>query len=492
MLHRRASYVDSFGVEQGSMAELIGVVVDDPDKTRGKRGRKIVFEEGGSFRNLKKALGVSMGSIKDGDIYVGQISVFGTGGEEGPDIEGLEDIFQDPASFDMLEFPNVWEPEMESTSCGYFVPVWRTKSTFMDADGNVDVEGAIKSEMEIRKVKKKAKDPKVLDNWIAEYPFRPGEMFRRLRRNMFDRAEVEAQIRKIETNVGIQQMLRYGQLRRDEEKGVVFDIMSKQDAKPVDKYPHNQEDDLEGCVTIVNRPFTDQTGHVPEGLYQIVVDPYYKEESEDLTSLFSVQVWKQYNQIDPVDEGLPVAWFDGRPQQLERAYRILFMLADYYNCTVQSEVAGGGQGIIDYAKQHKLLHKLEYEPLMMHNKEFASAQSLKNRSIFMNMPTEKKRMGLTYLANWHTAIRGYTPEGKPILNVHRLYHLGMLREMARFDPDKNADRISCALIAQFMLKENAYKEEVRGAQEETSEFWNRPLFENSSRADYTASVTTPY
>jgi hypothetical protein len=494
MLHRRASYVDSFGMEQGSFAEIIGVVVDDPDKTRGKRGRKVTFEEAGSFRNLKKALNVSIGSIKDGDICVGQISVFGTGGEEGPDIEGLEDIFNDPQSFDMLEFPNVWEAGYEGTSCGYFVPVWRTKSTFMDAEGNVDVAGSIKSELVIRKQKKKAKDPKVLDGYKAEYPFSPKDMFRRLKKNIFDRDAVDAQIRLIETNVGIQQMLRYGRLRRDEKEGVVFDIMGKHEAKPVETYPHNQEDDLEGCVTICNRPFTDQHGHVPEGLYQITFDPYYKEEAEDLTSLFSCTVWKQYNSIDPVDEGLPIAWYVGRPQQIETAYRNLFMLADYYNCTVQGEVAGGGQGVIDYAKRPdiKLLHKVEYEPLMMHNKEFTSSQAMKNRSLLMNMPTEKKRLGLTYLANWHLAPRGFTEKGNPILNIHRIYHIGLLREMARYNPDKNADRISDALIAMFMLKENAFKEEVRATGEENSGFWNRELFNNSNQAAYSAGVTTAY
>lgn len=492
LLHQKASYLDAMGVERGSMSEIIGIVVDDPDKTRGKRGRKIVFEEAGSFKNLKKALNVSRGSIQDGDISVGQISVFGTGGEEGPDIEGLEDIFYDPQSFDMLAFPNVWEKGYEGTDCGYFVPVWRTKSTFMDEEGNVDVIGAINSEKKIRTQKKKAKDPKVLDGHKAEYPFKPSEMFKRLSRNMFDIAEVDAQIRKVESQQSIQGMLRYGHLRRDEKLGVVLVPQPKDVAKPVEHYPHTDKDDLTGCVVIAARPYKDHKGNTPEGLYQIVVDPYYKEESEDLTSLFSISVWKQYNQIDPVDEGLPIAWFDARPQQLETAYKTLFMLADMYNCTIQSEIAGGGQGIVDYARTTKQLHKLDYEPEMLHNKEYASAASLKNRSIFMNMPTEKKRMGLTYLANWHTAQRGATEDGKPVLNIHRVYWLGLLREMKRYNPDKNADRISGALLAMFMLKENAYKEEKRTDTTQQAEFYNRPLFGEGTEALQQAETTSFY
>ncbi len=489
LMHMRASYLDAGGVERGNMAEIIGVTVDDPDKTRGKRGRKIVFEEAGSFRNLKKALNVSIGSIRDGNIYVGQISVFGTGGEEGPDIEGLEDIFSDPGSFDMLEFPNVWEEGMEGTSCGYFVPVWRTQSDFMDADGNVDIQGSILNEQKNRAKKKKAKDPKVLDGYKAEYPFKPSEMFNRFTKNIFDTAEVAAQIKRIETQSAIQNMIRHGKLVSSEEHGAIFVPLPKHIARPIENYPHTREDNMEGCATIVAPPYKDQRGHVPEGMYQIVVDPYYKEESEDITSLCSVQVWKQYNQIDPIDEGLPVAWWEGRPQDINTAYRNMFLLAIMYNCTIQSEIAGGGQGIVDYAKPKKLLHLLEYEPEMLHNKEYASAASQKNRSIFMNMPTEKKRLGLTYLSNWHVQPRGATESGNPILNIHRCYHLRMLKEMKRYDGIRNADGISAGIIAMFMLKENAYKEETRVSR--NTEFYRRELF-GGNQAAYSDEVTTPY
>jgi len=474
LMHQKASYIDALGVERGSMSEIIGLSIDDPDKTRGKRGEKIVFEEAGSFRDLKKALNVSKGSIEDNGIVIGQISVFGTGGEEGADIEGLEDIFYDPDSFDMLAFPNVWEKGYEGTTCGYFVPIWRMKPVFTDGEGNADIVAAINDEKSIRRQKKKAKDPKVLDGHKAEYPFKPSEMFRRIHKNMFDVAEVEAQIRRVESQQSIAGMLRYGQLRRSEEEGVILIPKSKHDAKPVDVYPHSSKDDLEGCVVIFARPYLDQKGQVPSGMYQIVVDPYYKEESEDLTSLFSVQVWKQYNMIDPKDEALPIAWYTARPQQLKTAYETLFMLADMYNCTIQGEIAGGGQGIVDYAKMTRQLHKLEREPEMLGNKEYASSASQRNKSMLMNMPTEKKRLGLTYLANWHTEQRGVTEDGKPILNIHRIYDLGLLREMKRYNPDKNADRISAAIIAMFMLKENAYKEEKKISKEQT--FFKKPLF----------------
>ena len=198
VMHQKASYIDEFGVERGSLAEIIGQVVDDPNKTRGKRGRKATFEEFGSFPKSKQALEIAMGSMRDGSFNVGQITVGGTGGEEGPGIEGLEDVFYDPESWDMLGFPNIWEEGYEATECGLFVPAWRANSAFMDADGNVDTKKAIQYDNLERAKKKKSKDPRALDRRKAEYPQFPGEVFQRLTFNMFPVAEIDAQQSKME------------------------------------------------------------------------------------------------------------------------------------------------------------------------------------------------------------------------------------------------------------------------------------------------------
>lgn len=411
-----------------------------------------------------------------------------TGGEEGPGIEGLEDIFYNPEEWDMLQFPNIWEEGMEGESCGYFVPCWRANNMFMDTDGNVDMEGAIAADDTERLKKKKSKDPKALDRRKAEYPRTPSESFQRLTFNMFPIAEIDAQIKRIKHDKAVQALIRHGVLIRG-EKGVEF-IPKFEDFFPVNEYPHKKDGDLNGCITIFERPFRDQNGNVPEGLYSVVIDPYYKEESQDLTSLFAAYVIKHYNNVDPISEGLPVACYIGRPEELRYAYEQAFLLADYYGgCKLQSEIAGGGQGIIDYARERHLLHRLEREPEMLHNKEYSASAAAKNASIFMNMPTEKKRLGLTYLADWTKHVRGHDEKGNPILNIHRVYDLGILQEMRKFNPEKgNFDRISAMIIAMFMLKEKVAKaaEQV----EEEYDFYNRDLF--GGDAAHSEYSTTSY
>jgi len=157
------------------------------------------------------------------------------------------------------------------------------------------------------------------------------------------------------------------------------------------------------------------------------------------------------------------------------------MLADYYNCTVQGEIGGGGQGVVDYAKPRRLLHRVEFEPEMLHNKEMAS--NMKNRSYLMNMPTERKRLGMTYLVEWHTEQIGIDENGRPVLRLDRIYDLGLLREL-RKGGIRNSDRMSSMIIAMFMLKENiAKKIKVR---KQDNSFFDRELFTESNYAEQTS------
>lgn len=482
-MHQRASYIDSYGEEQGSMAEIIGVTVDNPNKTRGKRGKKAVFEEAGSFKNLKSALEINMGSMRDGDFYVGQISVFGTGGEEGPSIEGLEDIFTNPHQWDMLAFPNVWEEGADS-EVGYFVPSFRANFVYTDEDGNTNVDLSIKSDNEERAKKAKSRDPKDLDRRKAEYPQKPSELFQRIQLNDFNVHEIDQQIKRIESSVTIQSLLRHGNLVSSDSvhanNGVEFIPDPK--AKPITQYPHKHGDDLTGCVTICERPFQDQNGKVPPGMYQVVFDAFYKDDADDLTSLFDIRVFKVDNLLDSTYCRLPVAWFTGRPK-LARCHEILFNFCRYYNAKAQGEISGGGQSVLDYAKTKRLLQWLDFEPEMLHNKEVASNQ--KNRSYLMNMSTDRKKLGMTYLAEWHMEHRGIKQDGTPIYNIHQIYDVGFLREL-RKGGIKNSDRMSSSIIAMFCLKENIALQ-IKTVKSK-SDFFERFLFSSTNLVEDTTTL----
>lgn len=488
LMHQKASYLDAFGEEQGDMAEIIGVIVNDPNKTRGKRGRKILFEEGGSFKNLKKALDISLGSIKDGSIYVGQQTVLGTGGEEGPDIEGLEEVFDNPEVFDMLEFPNVWETgELTDTTCGYFCPAYRVNNAAIDGDGNVDVELAIEEEKKTRKRKKKSNDPKAYDNYIAEYPWTPQEALKRITNNPFKSAELNKQIRFVKNSPMIQSLFRYGYMERDRKGKPTFIIQSKDEARPIETYPHKRGDDLHGCVTVIERPYQDEKGHTPHKLYQVVVDTFAieetseKEESGTNESLYCIQVLKNYNNVDTINEGLPVAWFRGRRDNLDEIHEIALMLAEWYNTTIQGEIGGGGQLLVNFARHTQKLHLLEKEPEMAHNKDYQSAG--RQGAYLMAMPTDKKRLGITYVVDWHREVRAMDEHGNKIMRLHRWYDIVGMMEAAKYNGKRNADTLSCLAIGVIMLKENAYKESTESSENDKDDFYNREFYGDTAESE---------
>ena len=487
--HFKASFVDSFGEERGSMSEIMGVVINkDPNKMRGKRGIKITFEEAGSFQDLMATLEIAKGNISAGTQYMGQITVFGTGGEEGPSIEGLETLFTNPDAHDFLALPNIYEAGAFNEKVGYFVPCFKTNFAAIDQDGNIDYKKAIALDDEKRTMAKKDKNPKALDRRTAEYPRKPSELFQRLHRNDFNVNEIDAQIRKITTNPSIANMLVNGDFVSATGAYSLggLEFVPDPAARPITAYPHNQTEDLKGCVTILQKPYTDERNLVPDGMYVVVFDSFYKDDAEDLTSLFDIRVFKQFNRFDNSYHSVPVAWFTGRPS-LTRCYEILFNLCRYYNAKAQGEISGGGQGVLDYARQRHLLHFLEYEPEILSTTETTGTK--KNKSFLMNMSTDRKLLGLAYLAEWHMEQRGLDLNGHPIYNVHQIYDVGLLREL-RTGGAKNADRMSSSLIAMFMLKEKVYQElEVK---QETNEFWTRELFPGGSTEEVYGETTTLY
>jgi hypothetical protein len=120
---------------------------------------------------------------------------------------------------------------------------------------------------------------------------------------------------------------------------------------------------------------------------------------------------------------------------------------------------------------------------MLHNKEIAS--NGKNRSYLMNMSTDRKRMGMTYLAEWHMEVRGVKADSTPIYNIHQVYDLGFLREL-RKGGIQNSDRMSSSIIAMFMIKENV-AHRVKTVQRQ-SDFYSRTLFTGTSMEDGTTSL----
>jgi hypothetical protein len=467
MMHRQAGYkkkVNGADVSLGMKSQVIGVSLkDDPDKVRGKAGELIFFEESGSFSGLLKAWEVAMPTMKQGSKTLGTMIAFGTGGEEGPGFEGLEELFYHPKAYNCLEFENEWDAGAYGTSCGYFVPIYQNLDGFMDEEGNSLIEEAMTFEEEQRENKRKGNDPKAFDQYIAEHPFSPQEATLQVTANILDTASLKEQYNRVISNnlhtIGVAGEMYYN------SKGKP-DFKANGDARPVYKFPHRKDDDLTGAVVVYEAPFKDKDEITPRNMYVICHDPYAHGASTTGVSLGATYVLKVPNNMSQPDD-LIVASYVGRPASQDEYNRNLFMLAEYYNGKIGFENDRGE--VIAYAKRFKKLHLLQEEFEMLDKKELRSKKV--NRQYGMHMTEARKNQGEIYLRDWLVSGRGADEDGTITINLQKIYDPALLQELMKFNKKGNFDRAMALMIGMYHMKEMYSKQLVYNNADNSSNDW---------------------
>lgn len=477
-LHKRASYLNPLNqAEVKTGGEIIGRVIDYTKKLRGARGR-VYFEEGGSFPNLLDAWIAARALVEQGGSVFGQMLTWGTGGEQGPGIMGLEELFRNPIPYNCLPHDNCWTEE-GGRSHGFFFPAWASMDRFQDKWGNTDFKAA-KAWHEAEREKIYKHSPHTYDKHIAEFPFTPDEALMRLTGNHFPVAQLQQQLRKVETQPEIKGLLKYGDI-------IITDGEAKfklePTARPLDYYPHDTSDNkeegprsIDGCTTILEAPLKDEFESVPTNLYYIVVDPFYVDEPEEVISLGAFYVYKKANTLFPTESDILVAWYVGRPRRTELFHRKLFNTARYYNALIQSEILGGGKGILDYAKEKNLLSYCDFRPSIFSTDKDELRQSQK--PYFINMSEDLKKQALQDLADWLLIERAVKIEGEKtryILNLEMIYDRGLLQELIKFNPKGNFDRISALLVLMATRREIEQKEAEQSSKKRNT-IYDRPIF----------------
>ena len=217
ILHKRAGFLtkDEFGneVEMGYKSEIIGASLkDDPSRVRGKAGKLILFEEGGSFPELAAAWSIARPSVEQDGIAFGLMLVFGTGGDtKGNNFAPLRDMFYHPDGYNCIGFENIWD-EYATDKCGFFCPQYTNlanrdedgKRIYMDEDGNTRRKAALDYILELRRqVIENASNSNTIDRYVAENAITPQEACLDFRGNIFPKKELQEQLARIRTNTNL-------------------------------------------------------------------------------------------------------------------------------------------------------------------------------------------------------------------------------------------------------------------------------------------------
>lgn len=197
-MRKRASVKSKDLSEDGHMAEVQGIIVDDADKLRGDRIQLLVYEEAGADPVLLKKWnkGIALITILGGK-RVGRMVAFGTGGSsKASSMEGLKTIINNPSGYNVLPVHHNFTMDGRYITTGMFIPAYRIVFELLDNRGWCDPDKA-RAWYENERLLK-ASDPKDLIDYKAEFCFTIEEALIQLEDNIFPREELAEQLAAIQ------------------------------------------------------------------------------------------------------------------------------------------------------------------------------------------------------------------------------------------------------------------------------------------------------
>lgn len=448
-MHRRASakITTSEGIDtidpKSYNSEIIGITVgDDPNKTRGIRGKLIIYEEFGSFKKGNIGWNINRPSMESGQNTFGLMMAICTGGDEGG-FESAEELFYNPKSYKIHAITNKWDIGLEGTPCAFFYPAQIDYEGAIDKDGNSNCEKAERLILADRKLVAQGNDPHALTRRKAEYPMCPKEACMKISGTQFPIDELLKQEAEIVSKPHLYKDADFiGKLELDQETQK-YKFKYDPSVTPIYKFPMGDNKNLPGGIVIYSHPKTESNGDVIRHRYYGGIDSYDFDESttNSLGSCFIGDLWTKKI----------VAEFTGRPKTATDFYETCRRLLLYYNA--QANIENGNKGIFDYFDSKNCGYLIMDEPNI-------ARETLDDITIRVN--TSRRKRGTTPGKGINMFARGLfakwllestnNPEKLEELQIHKLRCLPLIREAILWNTDGNFDRISA--IGMLMIAFN--------------------------------------
>lgn len=483
--------------------------MNNPDCAIGKDAVKVKVEEVSTMDNFDEFMNVTEPAMRTGSYTTGNLCAWGTATSGNMQI--FEQNFYSPQSFNFMPFENVWDKDMRNEVCGYFKSYcWGLQGRLgdkiaMDADGNSDIEVGIRIALRERKIKKeKAKTFADYINYLGQYALMPAESFSSATENLFSSEELMEWEEKLRVDNAYKFYVD-GMLYEDNKGGVEFKTNARIEKEGgrhnVDFYdwiegvPRRGNEHPHGCIRKWFNPmkiqYKDSKGQLvygtPPGLYSISYDPVgVNKEKAAITNKHShnsIKVWMNPSPYNNFKTALVCAYY-GRPDKLEEADKICYLLARYYNCIGTTGVeVNRGETVSNFTKW-KALKYLMKDPVEIWDtslKAHVSASYGVNMGGGSGVGSTKVLEGLRMLKEMLYSEVGKDEHGKPKLFFHTIYDYQTILELKKWNSVGNFDRVSEMIIHALQWKQSdvqAAKElSVRKKVLETSDnFYNRDLF----------------
>lgn len=256
---------------------------------------------------------------------VGNVFIFGTGGDKGPNLHGLKEIFNNPRESEVLGYRHNYTRSGEYCITGYFVPAWSIVRDYMDERGYTsEKDGKAFFQKERDKL---APTPKKLLLNCAEKCWYPEEALALEGDDRFNTAILTEQKQRIvlfkqtpKEWIPKRGRLDYtfagGRVEKDNIDGIEF------------------VPDANGDLCIIEPPVQAEDGKVYRNLYVAGIDgiDLGNEDTEDSSkksgSDFCIVIKKR---MQGLKEPMYVAYYRARPENIKEAYLQALRLIQWYN-----------------------------------------------------------------------------------------------------------------------------------------------------------------
>ncbi len=433
-------------------SEIMGVVVGDRiNKTRGKRGKLVIYEEVGMFKKSEQGWQMNRPAMEDGKNTFGLQLAIGTGGSEKNDFSGAALMWKQPKAYRIYPVTNRWDLNKENTQIGYFWP------GYINCEGCYNVETGVSDKAaglrfieEDRAIVALSNDPDTLTRRKAEIPIYPDEVLMRISHSIFPKEELTAQETDIENNPHRYKDADFvGRLTLD-KSSQKYKWINDSSKTPIYKFPHVNNKNMEGAIVIYEHPKEDNDGEVYQNRYFGGCDSYDHDESST-KSLGSIKIGDLYTKR-------VVAEYTGRPKTADEFYEITRRLLLYYNARVNIE--SHNKGIFTYFKNKNCEYLILSEPKIV--RELVSDTSMKRegrRKLGTPPIPALQQYGRGAIVKWLLGTT-HNPDKEEEMNVHKHRNITDIKEMLLWNEEGNYDRVDALSMLMFAWEDaEVYKQE---------------------------------
>ena len=483
---------------------------NNPDCAIGKDAISVKTEEVSTMENFDDYMNVTEPAMRTGSYVTGNLFAWGTA--TSGNMQVFERNFYAPNNFHFMPFENVWDKDSRNETCGYFKPYcWGLQGQIggihaMDKDGNSNLEVGLRIAFEERKKKKETAETFAdYINYLGQYANMPCESFSSTTENLFSSERLMAWEEKLRSDVSYR--FYADGIFVEEDNKVVFktnERIHKEGGKlNVDFYewiegvPRKGHEHPHGCVrkwfNPIKVPYKDKDGSIkvgiPPGQYSISYDPVgVNKEKEAITNKHShnsIRCWENPTQYNGFKTRCVCAYY-GRPDKLEEADWICYLMARYYNCVGTTGVeVNRGETVSNFTKW-KALKYLMKDPVELWD---SSVKAKISASYGINMGGgdgsggTKVLEGLRLLKEMLYSEVGKNELGQPVYLFETIYDYQAILELKKWNSKGNFDRVSEMIIRalQWRLCDVKAAKELVHRKKTTvdniqDDIWSRPWY----------------